>query len=256
MTKLGIRFWDEEMQYQLFPANKQPDFNDYLNVNWEELVQENDSEQGFNFAWSLRSILWPELVGKNRLEIRFTHDGTVGTGYGPLIILDKTQGLRDLPTNSLKSIDYDLILECDSFSDSDMFMGDYFDGMGFLGIQSLQVEFVSYEDIDSNIGHVDDDELLEVFYENTFSADFRITDKHLHATRWAEIGPDKQSQILNGLISYSSAQLKEYEEYVQEVTDLLAAILIHDDTHEKVRQQLLSKLDALKLGGLAAALLS
>lgn len=249
MTKLSVKFWDEEMEYRLFTADRQPDFNDYLDINWEELVQENELEKASCFAWSIRSILWPELVSRNELEVRFTHDGSLGTGYGPLIVVGDTGKFRELPTKLLQSIDSAVILECDLFSDSDMFMGDYFDGLGFLGIQSLQLEFLSYEVIEANDD--EDDESFEVFYENTFSADFRITDKQLHGIRWAEIGDSRQSQILNGLIEYSFGQLREHGEYVHEVTDLFAAILIHDSTYPKARQELLSNLEKLKLNELA-----
>lgn len=248
MTKLSINFWDEEIEFQMFSIDMQPDYRKYLDENWKKVVQENDMEKAFNFAWSLRSILWPELVKKGALEIRFAHDGSSGTGFGPLMYFGNTQGIKDLPTKSIQDRKNGLILESLFFSASDIFMANYFEGVGFLGIPSLQIEFLAYEVIEIN----EEEESLETFFENTFSADFKISDMQLHETSWADLAKSEQNQILHCLTEFSLGQLEVHGEYVHEVTDLFASILAHDLTDLDVRQKLLRNLDSLQLSDLVS----
>jgi len=244
LTKLTINFWDDEIDYREFALETQPYFHQYLDVDWKELIKVNDLEKAFDFSWSLRSILWPELVKKNLMEIRFTHNGLVGMGYGPLIYFGDTSKIKNLPTNSLKDLENGLILESPYFPDSDKFMSDYMDGSGFLGIQSLQVQFLSYEEIEAG------DE-IDPFYENTFSADFKITDEKMNGAAWTDIGNQEQARILDNLIYFSLGQLEEYGEFVHDVSDLFATILVHESTHPNVAKTLLAKLEILRLKDLS-----
>ncbi len=146
MAKLSINFWDQDLDYKIFDSGSQPDYRQFLHTDWADLVAQNDFTHGFDFSWSLRSILWPELIRINKLEIRFSHDGSSGNGYGPLIFFGNTSQIKDIPTKSLQTLESNLTLESAFFSDSDMFFSDRTDDGGFLGIQTLQNEFLSYED--------------------------------------------------------------------------------------------------------------
>lgn len=247
MAKLSINFWDDQLDYRYFSPDTQPDYRQFLQTEWQELVKKNDLANAFVFSWSLRSVLWPELIKYNALEVRFSHNGLVGEGYGPLIYFGNTLEIKDLPTKSLQNLEGGLILESGFFSESDMFLSDHTDGGGFLGVQSLQIQFLSYDYIEQDEEQEDE----EVLYEYTFSADFRITDDQFHQTSWAALSDLEQKEILNNLLDFSLAQLGEYGEYVHDVTDLFAAILAHTQTHPQVTQTLLTKLDELKLSQLS-----
>jgi hypothetical protein len=249
MTKLNVNFWDQDLEYKYFSSEAQPDYRRFLDMDWPDLIRQNNFTQAFDFSWSLRSVLWPELIRNNALEIRFSHDGVTGDGYGPLIYFGNTSEIKDLPTESLRTLESDLTLENVFFTESDMFLADHTDDQGFLGIQSLQIEFLSYEDTDQD----DEDDAL---FEHTFTADFRITDVRSHQTTWKQLSELEQKRILDSLVIFSLAQLDEFEEYVHEVTDLLAAILVHPDTHLEVTQTLLTQLEKLKLNELRALIRS
>ena len=255
MTKLNVNFWDQDLEYKYFSSETQPDYRQFLDMNWPDLIRQNNLTQAFDFSWSLRSVLWPELIRNNALEIRFSHDGVAGDGYGPLIYFGNTSEIKDLPTESLRTLASDLTLECAYFSESDMFLADHTDDRGFLGIESLQIEFLSYEDTDQE-EDVEDVEEEDVLFEYTFSADFRITDEGSHQTTWKQLSELEQKRILDSLVIFSLAQLDEFEEYVHEVTDLFAAILVHPDTHLEVTQTLLTQLEKLKLNELRALIRS
>ena len=259
MTKLNVNFWDQDLEYKYFSSEAQPDYRQFLDMNWLNLIRQNNLTQAFDFSWSLRSVLWPELIRSNTLEIRFSHDGLTGDGYGPLIYFGNTSEIKDLPTESLRTLESDLTLESAYFSESDMFLADHTDDRGFLGIQSLQIEFLSYEDTDlvdeEDVDEEDVDE-EDVLFEYTFSADFRITDGCSHQTTWKQFSESEQNRILDSLMIFSLAQLDEFGDYVHEVTDLLAAILVHPDTYSEVTQTLLTQLEKLKLNELRALIRS
>jgi len=234
MIKKNVEFWDLELNYSIFDSNSLPSYSDFKDVEWTIVVAENNLKQAFDFLWSLRAILWPSLIRNNLLEVRFIHEGSSGTGSGPFLFFGDTVAFKKIKTQEILENWQGIILDSGEFPHSDFFLSDFFDGLGFLGLDTLQIEFLYYEDLENE----GDEEL----YERTFSADYRITSEKELTHNWESLSEPEQSQIASGIVKLADAQESEYGQYVQDITDLLVSIAVHPSTNEKLRRQIKERL--------------
>lgn len=241
MAKHEINFWDLELDYHHFSADNQPNFMSYLELDWEKKLKANDTRVMFEFLWSMRLMLWQSLIERNLLEVRFIHDGQSGSGSGPYLFFGNTINLKELSTEELLRKPIGTLLECEYFSDSDRFLADYSDETGFLGLSTLQLEFLKYEEIEF------DEDDVEVFFEFTFSADYRITSQNLPRKPWYQVSEEIQLKAVNSLIDLADAQLSEYSEFVQDVSDIFICMSLDLSSSNKVRQSALDYLAKLRI---------
>jgi hypothetical protein len=178
----------------------------------------------------MRLSLWPSLIESNLLEVRFLHDGLTGNGSGPYLFFQDTSHIKNLPTDELLKMSIGTLLASDYFSDSDRFLADIDDETGFLGLPTLQIEFLKYEEMEF------DREDIEVFFEHTFSADYRITSIKMPKKAWHQNSEEVQLLALNSLTNLADAQRKAYDELIQDLSDILVCIALYPKSAKSIQQ--------------------
>jgi hypothetical protein len=228
LDSIDINFWDEEFDY----ANLEPDEFIEVPTNIAKIFDSNEWEIIHKFCWGLRRMLWPELISKKYLEIRLFHDGESGSGVGPLFFFGNAEKICDLRMTDWPDNSAGVMFLEDSFNFSDSFAADYIEEAGFLGIKEIKAEFLNYQEREFN----QDD--FEVFFENTFDAEWRLTAIEPEHGFHQYNSADKIS-IIQCLVEIIEYQEDKFGEQILDICDLISCLAITDKVDQSAKRLLL-----------------
>ncbi len=163
----------------------------------------------WNLSWSMRRILWPDLIPTDRVNVRFLHSHESGSGTGPITMIRTKAGE-----------DSDLSFSTRDFENSDTMHMEYGAEPGLFGWPELSLTYLSFEE------HDDSD-----LYEHSFDAEARVDVEHDEASAsWSDLDAETQKLVMNAILAGHAIQMEEFEELIVAGTDVLPMIAIHPGT--------------------------
>lgn len=163
----------------------------------------------WNLAWSMRRILWRDLIPMNRVNVRFLHSHESGSGTGPITMIRTKAGQ-----------DTDLAFSTGDFENSDTMHMEFGAEPGLFGWPELSLTYLSFEEYD-------DSDL----YEHSFDAEARVDVEQDEASApWSDLDIDTQKLVVNAILAGHAIQMEEFEELIVAGTDVLAMIAVHPGT--------------------------
>lgn len=197
-------------------------------LSLSEEVDRSDDADGlvdplWRLLWSLRRVMWRDMIPEGRAGVRFVHRHEAGDGVGPITYIGLAGSLGASPSQWDNDSSL-LVFSGSEFADSDTMHMEFASDPGLFGWLEFSQQYVSYADNnDSDL------------YEHSFDAESVLAvDASLAPPVWSLMESSAQLRILSSIFQAHQREMDEFEELWVDGSDVLALIAAHPTTSTEV----------------------
>lgn len=228
MTILGCNVWEDDHRLADL-ADLEATVSSLDDLRAEvSICDDADSlvDPFWRMLWTLRRMMWRDLIPEQRVGVRFVHRHDVGEGEGPFTCIGMPSSIEG-PSAEWVNDPTTTTFACEVFAESDIMHLAYDDHGELFGWPELSLSYESYKDRDDPGGFDR--------YEFSFDAEAVVqVDTSLAPPVWSRLPPSMQVAVLEAIIKAHTAEMDHFQELLVDGSDVLAMIAAHPASSAEV----------------------